>query len=315
MDSNWTPPTGSVTEGWVSAPQKIAVQNGALLSAGPSRRRRISSEILEDFLDVGRAANSEAAVLRFAKRYGTLQLCRHGLPMFHSHTSAPFTGRAGECSEIKATGEYNYHEPVAKWLEFARQAQAVVNVAEAIRRSGEPDPDDLDNLLFRGRDRQFTGQGTRTVEVLSRYGVTSPISSPRRVYVGFVEMVVEQWTRYGRIRPYLHWRGDRWAITFTTGPVSSTFGAIAGHLMLAVAGESGLSICHNCGMSYPVKRRPNPNRRNYCEDCAGAASRDSKREERARRKPGANRCQHKDARGRCQLPALPARRLCEKHAR
>ncbi len=79
---------------------------------------------------------------------------------------------------------------------------------------------------------------------------------------------VDRWLELGRVRPFCVLRGKTLTVRFGGGPGGGLFAALALQLLIAVTGTRGLAICTACTRPYAPKRRPNPNRRNYCQKCA-----------------------------------------------
>ena len=106
---------------------------------------------------------------------------------------------------------------------------------------------------------------------------------PRTVTAGWHELVwiLSHWLLAGNVRPYLHYDGGRPQLTW--GSVGAPlFAHTAIQLQLAVCGGGASALWMWNGLR--AIRTPNPNRRNYCEECRkrGVPHRDAVRAYRAR---------------------------------
>lgn len=243
-------------------------------------------KMLERF--IGLADADALTVARYARRWGVLRLCEHGLPETHTvdlgwYLDRPISGGRGPCAYVGSGEPGWWHEPLQAWHSFARQAEAVVSLAVALRR---------DSL---GDARTWATVPDYPVEVVEppvhhtpgpldfgQEWLAQPLPTPESVEEGrrVLGQVVDQWLRWGQVRNRLHW--DTAEPTLTVQP-HGLFGAIAMQVASRVTGRAALAICHNCGSLYAPKKRPDPNRRNYCPDCreAGAPQRDARRKYRA----------------------------------
>src|SRR5581483_3849741 len=77
--------SASLPIGYTNAPPLRTI-DGDDLVASPTHElvRRKSTGLLQQFLVIAESADTQASVLRFSKKWGLLQLCRHGLPAWHS---------------------------------------------------------------------------------------------------------------------------------------------------------------------------------------------------------------------------------------
>jgi len=85
--------------------------------------------------------------LRFARRYGPLGLCKHGLPPMHRGSWYRDVIKDGELVEVIRTDEWEPRdgasergwcppvspEPINKWLEYSRLALSYLNLAASLK--------------------------------------------------------------------------------------------------------------------------------------------------------------------------------------
>jgi hypothetical protein len=89
--------------------------------------------LLEGFIRLADA--SPEAVHTFARRWGVLGICHHGLPATHNPRPPELPSRSGTatwCYPLRQSGWY--WEPLDIWHDFARRARAVLNLAAAMGR-------------------------------------------------------------------------------------------------------------------------------------------------------------------------------------
>jgi hypothetical protein len=268
----------SVIQGVLWVPGKLGIQNGLLLaSSSPDRRRRttggrpraISPLMLAEFAEIG-VTGEESKLLRFAKRYGPLGICKHGLPSGHNRQSFARINNVGDCNASPSSVPgWDQSEPLAKWFAFARQAQAILSCSASLHRGKRPNPEDLKTAYPPWGILKPGAQAELNMETARR----------------LIESAINTWIHYGGLRPHFRWRLSGCSVIFSAGEYCSVFGALAAQLMLATANRDGFVICSNCGRAYIPARRPNPNRRSFCHPCGlKAAWRYSKQDLRNRLK-------------------------------
>lgn len=219
-------------------------------------------------------------VLAFARKWGVLEICQHGLPCTHNLDYADkFLGRW--CFPL-SYNEYKYfYEPIQFWHFYAGQMRALLNIAVRLKQ-GVP------GLIENWKVIQATGLMQKSeVEVLGEelfaaiYGRT--VEDDRK----FVLKLLDRWLSMGDVRPNLVWDDEHCSVSFD----NTLFGMLVMQLMLEICSSGGIAFCHGCGKSYaPKVRRPKVGQRNYCRDCGKkAAWRDAKAAERQRKRNGARR--------------------------
>ena len=202
-------------------------------------------------------------VREFARRYGPLALCAHGVPATHNPTVDDPVGidRGLGCRPV-------YTEPVAAWLRLAAQARAILDVAASLHHNRRPDARSWRLAMGYGED----GTGATA---------PTPIDSERLAdYREWLSIEINGWLRLDPPRPVFRWR-PRPDVVLVCG----TFGHIALQLAAACAGTADLMRCDSCRQPYVRKgRRAQAGRRNYCPGCrdSGAPQRDARRDFRQR---------------------------------
>jgi len=202
-----------------------------------------------------------AGVLRFARRYGVLGICEHGLPASHNPP--------GQCYPLGWDG-LGACEPVDRWLHFAGQARAMVAIAAHLRQDKPGTADDW-RAVFAAYPRE---QIDALCERLAQLVDTGRF---------YLRHVLHEWLTWGDVRPTLHWPIDEEApsLSFTGG----TFGLLGVQLLFAIAAAHQLAICSGCGTPY-LRNKPRRKRRNFCENCGEKVA--SRLRQRDRRKEANN---------------------------
>lgn len=200
------------------------------------------------------------AYLKFARQYGVLLLCEHGVPTGHNPEAFQ---RAG-CSP---TGL----EPVSVWRHFARHIKATLSIAGSLHRKEIGSAEDWATIFEENPD------------------VTKPIPwwerSPEADKLALTD-IVQEYLELGNVSPRFWWINDIPTITLD-GP--GVLGTLAVQLAFAVSASAGLAVCGHCGQPYFPERKPAIGRRNYCQECRDrgepqrAASRDWQRGKRAKK--------------------------------
>lgn len=202
--------------------------------------------ILDEFLHLCDARDE--AILKYARTWGVLELCRHNLPCCHEVSfgdrlrlpaplsGKPQAGRTGPADDPRQCLPLG-REPLATWRFFSGQAKALLTIAADLHRIKLGEREDWTKLL--------------------RDGVT-PVQTPAAQRL-CVRDVIEDWLKLGRIKP---------AIDDLTGGLSWTgadlFGELAVQIALAAKSRDGQAFCIVCGEAYEPKRRVIRRGFNYC---------------------------------------------------
>ena len=202
--------------------------------------------ILDEFFHLCDAGDE--AILKYARTWGVLELCRHNLPCCHEFSlggrlrlpapllAKPQTGRMCAADDPRQCLPLG-REPLATWRFFSGQAKALLNVAADLQ------------MVRLGEDADWAK--------LLREGVT-PVQSlgAQRLCM---QDVIEDWLKLGRIKP---------AIDDLTGGLTWTgadlFGELAVQIALAAEARDGQVFCIVCGKAYEAKRRVIRRGFNYC---------------------------------------------------
>lgn len=276
--------------------------------------------VLPEFITLENA--SPERILRFAKKWGVLEICRHGLPRSHFAHRFQLDDMPASCypqrerdypsTLLRPPGEWAYWEDVAVWRTYARKFAGLLDAAAHIRereeeREEEPlqlqaarerldsPPDEPGHALL----SEFSmAPGILEVEERQpngRWAVNHAVSG-RRPPIGGPEIAesLSLLVEHAGIRPRVVWAPPAWVLTFTAaGRISGSglFPVLVMQLFLAVAGVDGLALCSGCERGYvPRGRRPKMGRRAFCsKKCARAGRKETwRRAQRRHRHPETN---------------------------
>lgn len=230
-------------------------------------------------------AESPERILDFARRWGLLSICEHGLPSSHNPPQEPQgimpDGRVAisGCRPLRYGGngpfdELWHWEPLSAWRAFAGQARSILNMIASVR----------------------TGKAGRPADVHTAHagyaatGWEPPSVEATRIVIADC---LDGLLRMSRVRPAVRWL-DGEAGTITLGG-DNLFQALSVQLALHATQSDGMALCSACNTAYTPRdrngqpRRPNPRRRSYCPACRdrGAPQRDAsaayRQRQRARR--------------------------------
>ena len=268
-----------ITEGW-RVPAVVELQGNHLRWSYRDGDRlgktiRAHPKLLEVFVEL---ADADPEVIRdYARKWGVLMICEHGVPAGHSAPRLPISD-LHEPTAVRGCDPHGWPdacwESVGAWYVRAREARAMLNVAAALRRGQPARIGDWHAVVYRvwyGDDR-----GDPSLDALNQPANATHAQA-------FLEDSINRWLAWGAVQPVLSWSTKKYPTIVFDG--YGLFGALAVQLLAVVCG-TGWAVCSACGKVYnPGSRRPNPNRRNYCPDCraSGTPQRDAMRDLRKRR--------------------------------
>jgi hypothetical protein len=198
----------------------------------------------EGMLDTFRKINGPSDVLDFAKRYGPLRICSHGLPSSHR----PFYFSLDPVSMADFCQPEGYpdhcHEPLERWRFYVTEANNLLEVGASLwQQPGKPAP------------RSVWAKLLGDAPLLSRLGESVVVDR------WIVMAEVNSWLQQGNIHVFWGWHDPEPVIRLNAG----TFGLLALQLATALGRSSGVVICYACRTPYLPDRKPQSGRRNYCQ--------------------------------------------------
>lgn len=188
----------------------------------------------------------DEAVLAFAQKFGTLQLCEHQLPFAHS------TDCTRAFAPVIRPGR-RYVEPVDRWRHFAREARALVEIAATLHSRKLPGAG-----LWRD---VFTTQ--------PRWWKDQPWSVPwweRGIKIDRLVLAVRvrEWLQLGDVRLRFGWSHADPSLDLEAGGL---FGELAIRLALTTLAKGSITTCSACGRPYVPSRQPRADQQRYCAVC------------------------------------------------
>ncbi len=223
-------------------------------------------------------------VLKFAQRFGPLRLCeRHRLPVSHNHRrflddpgllpcheamlppheAAAIVERSG-----KGVAKDGWcQESVADWQRFARQVDAMMNIAGELRYRRPGD---------RAQWAVLAGLGHKPG--------AEPLSGDIVAQRSSLAEVVNVWLQWGEIRTQLDWAQATARMTYALPERYNLFGTLALQLATSVSTtRGGPAQCASCHRTFIAARKPASGRNAYCPACGRqAANKEAKRRQRAK---------------------------------
>lgn len=269
----------------VWAPAKVWVENEWLMWLGPDEF--LSAEgMLQSFTRI----RDPEDIPTFAKRYGVLNLCGHGLPETHRRPIDPFPGNQKELDGF--FGEEDYSEEKVWAFHRSTPLYCVSDCQWWCSTCGSQWDEEgwclrckKDGEMLRGRESvaawlNFAAQARDIVSIApllqtgrlpskKEWERIEPLhpdwaNLSQKTLRFRLKDVVDRWLRIGGISLTLDWE--------TSGPSANlsamTFGLLATQLLAAVVGFQVPAVCDGCGEVYIPERKPYANRpQTYCEVC------------------------------------------------
>lgn len=263
----------------------LLLEDGRLRVDGhrwPGREIKPGAPMLEDFANLGTTGSDFGqAALKYASRWGLLDLCQHQLPIGHEIEvplsfavagPARFTmGTTDPCRTIQAG------EPVSAWAYWSRQAAAILAVSSRLRDGEWARSEDWSTL---GEDGPWAGESPEEPGDLTRFrqpfvqslvrgyaaDTSGDAARAQRQYVerSVARGAIETWLSLGGAALELRWpaRGGP-GVGFR---VNGLFGSLGIQLLQAAVDSPGFAICGGCPTILARRRGPGRPQR-YCATC------------------------------------------------
>ncbi len=227
----------------------------------PYTQVRPDSRVLEGFVKLADAPAEK--VLDYARRFGVLGICEHGVPA--SHNRGPFPPQLGPQTACRPLGYFDFldrdrseglaaracWEPVEVWWRFARQARAMLDIAAHLHQDQRPRAESWRTLW--ASSLGWTEGEPEPWKDWDSEDARRELADP-----------LNMWLALGVAPPLLRWEGSGPPAVLLGGGL---FGTLAVQLMSAVTRTRGLSLCSECGDPYPPERQPRAGEKNYCQEC------------------------------------------------
>jgi len=221
--------------------------------------------MLEDFLLI----NTDQAILDFARKFGTLGMCKeHATPGCNQRLPdgqfcwpEPVWHYPGRVAK-----GYLWREPLWAWHRAVKRANVLRRIGASIQSGGAGSKADWEIIII-PEDRGAENSSVLLPQIMAGSGADhrgQPWRSVRSAQERF-SWIMQTWLDLGNVHPSFDWDQDRWAIrsSIPKGPWP-LFGHLALYLAVAIAGGMESAICSFCGREYFPQRRPTSGQRNCC---------------------------------------------------
>lgn len=257
--------------GMVYGPPVKRVEDGCLVYLPCEReKKKIGTGLLQNFL--GLAGAPETEVIKYARKWGILDLAEDGLPC-----------RSDAKRDVRSGNDEEYClEPIALWYRFAGRLRSLVRIAGEINQGRPGGPDDWGVAA---------GYRFDVVAVMKAMQQSPGATRVKAALLDIARTELQTEVRYlierCKVRPRFWWNkdADQWQIDLDAEGMSNLPGLLAIQLVITIANKEGYAMCSSCHTAYVPERKPDPTRRNYCGSCGiRAAWRDASRERRRRKR-------------------------------
>jgi hypothetical protein len=225
--------------------------------------RKAAPDLLERFCRIAEAPDTARAVVAFARRWGVLGLCEHGLPYRHCVVYG-CVDKSGEfVLDFALDFDAEVNTPVSQsdffcrpgaesfqhWKEFAVRFDSLLRIGLDLNRG----------KLGSDLDWQLAETGPAPLQDVSL--MPSNIDDARERY----ESVMEWMIQMSQLQPSFHWSGGGWNIDLDTGALgySNIPAILTAQLMLRVGSAKKQIKCLECPRWFIPRR----NQRKYCDHC------------------------------------------------
>ena len=262
LDFDWTLKSKTFSLAHVCAPSLAEVLVSSI-TAGAMVRRKAAPDLLERFCRIAEAPDTNAAVVAFARRWGVLGLCEHGLPYGHVRFFEPMFG--GSSRRLTILDPYQGTDPRSclpgaelfqHWKELAVRFYSMLRVGFDLNRGKIGS--DLDWELA-STDPDFLGWKEQV-------GYLSSIEEARLQYAALVRRLIQM----SQLEPRFHWRDRVWNIDMDSSwmAYSNLPAILTSQLMLRVSSAKTQIKCSECPRWFIPRR----NQRKYCDSCGKRAA-------------------------------------------
>ena len=202
--------------------------------------RRPGPRILSDFV---RLADGDGPQIRaYARRWGILGICKHGLPSSHAGNE----GGMPRCQPLDRREDpawrFDGWEPLERWRYFARQAGAMLNLAASLYADRPGQPEDWQVVVH---------HPTQPVPWWHR--------SVKAEWI-LLSGVVREWIQIGDVRPVMARRPTQGHhVEFGSSAAGQRlFGTLACQLLFTITRMTNVAVCFECAAIYTPTRQPRP---------------------------------------------------------
>ena len=261
--------------GQIRAPPLGKVLDTSIAGLATRSERRKPPDLLERFCLIAESEDTDAAIVAFARRWGLLGLCEHGLP------SEGLCNGHSTCTPCGWTGTESFDH----WRRLARAFESMLRIGLALNRGKPGENADwelaADGLCGDAGEELLghwwaEGIAPRLNDVEITRRTTKGLRVARIDYAILMQRLIE----ISHLQPEFGISGRNWNIEMGSTESMSNMPAILTAQLILRVGSSGKQIkCSACRRWFIPRR----NQRMYCDRCGiRAAWRAADRKRRAK---------------------------------
>jgi hypothetical protein len=190
----------------------------------------------------------------FARHYGVLGICSHGMPHTHQKSQGLLDSMPKYCRENLEQNGWIL-EPLDRWRYYSQLVATIISIAKSLD-SGRSAT--LEELAFVTEIPE---------EVIRRVVAREKQAIKRDSYIG-LSLAVDKLLEITDVRPRFWW--DEHVRGFQIQgwrPGWNVLSAITVQLMLFLNNSSRISTCTNCGNDFALRRFQSIRKNVFCENC------------------------------------------------
>jgi hypothetical protein len=200
--------------------------------------------VLTDFLELQQSGAKD--VLKYAKLYGVLDICEHGIPHGHHSWCAPTGWPLDGWTSLDV------------WRTTSRRFAAILRIASDLKG----------NTRARGRKEDWDVVFSTVLSEEARKLLVVPAN--HEMSLNTIQNMVNHYLRLGEVAPMLARTSAGSKFYFAGNPLYPLLGTLAMQLAINWCDVEVLYTCSGCGKMYErgaTVRRPKRGTANYCPGC------------------------------------------------
>jgi len=228
---------------------------------GERRASPANQRCLDEFIGLADISDEKlgASVLRFAKRWGPLEICEHGKPF--RHYSYP-----DRCISPRSPANSPWcNEPLEAWRRYSRHLGSFLRVAANLHQGIPGSPEDWNAIAAAELSdiSRFARENWGNVEMPENTSKSRRVASE----LGSLAFGLRNWFRYGGVElfPKAYVQREHRQISLDTSYWGLP-GKLAVELAAALSSPNGVYQCAGCGNGFASENRKRSQDRNkWCE--------------------------------------------------
>ncbi len=271
--------------GW-RRPSDVRVEGNNLVYSARAVRTYLNTdkpfEPLQSFLALEGEGSSRIA--SFARRWGVLGICEHGLPASHNPGFNTFIDTPGwnliaqdeyrrNCNPVEQSSAV-WYEPLDAWDFWIRQASMIVRLGADLHVNRPGKSEAWQAMGYKPESYTgFTAKG-QSVRLTAEPKIPS-LPPPIPIGRMLVAQYVNDWLAITGVRPLFFWEDGEPAFCLGSEGVDTLLATLGVQILLLINKSSGYAFCSNCGRPFLLRHRQSVARNIYCDSphCGTAAAR------------------------------------------